>query len=134
MIILVFMTALTMTISVSAQTDKASIEQTIHQFVKATTDRDVHGMHYLLHEKFQSVEKPNILSKSEYMKLLGDRKIGGSAQKAEILFIDLTENSASLKVRFSVGGETTESFVHLYKNDLGSWQILHVLPYSHQKV
>lgn len=134
MIILVFMTALTVTISASAQTDKASIEQTIYQFVKATCDRDVHGMHYLLHEKFQSVEKSNILSKSEYMELLGDKMIGGIAQKAEILFIDIADNSASLKVRISTSGEAKESFVHLYKNDLGSWQVLHVLPYSHQKV
>ena len=59
------MTTVSTSIPANAQTGKTTLEQTIYQFVNAIGDRDVHGMHYLLHEKFQSVEKPGILSKSE---------------------------------------------------------------------
>lgn len=91
-------------------------------------------MHYLLHEKFQSVEKPGILSKSEYMKMLGDRNLGGTELQSDIISVDLGETSASIKVRIAGGSEWAELFVHLCKNDLGSWQILHVLPYIIEKV
>lgn len=127
------MTALTATTSVKAQKAKESIEETVIQFIKASGDRDVHGMYYLLHERFQSVNKTESLTKTEYMKLLGDRKVGGEDQKAEVLFIDMAENSASVKVRISGIGGATESYIHLNKNDLGPWQILHILPFSYQK-
>lgn len=128
------MIAATTSISAHAQTAKAPLEQTIYQFVNAIGARDVYGMHYLLHEKFQSVEKAGILSKTDYMKMLGDRKLGGTELRSQILSVDLGETSASVKVRISGNSEWTELFVHLCKNDLGSWQILHVLPYIHQKV
>ena len=128
------MIAVTPSISAPAQTGKATLEQTIYQFINAIGSRDVYGMHYLLHEKFQSVEKTGILSKSDYMKMLGDRKLGGTELKSQILSVDLGETSASVKVRISTGSEWTELFVHLCKNDLGLWQVLHVLPYIHQKV
>ena len=128
------MTAVITSISANAQTGKTTLEQTIHQFVNAISDCDVHGMHYLLHEKFQSVEKPGILSKSDYMKMLGDRKLGGTELQSDIISVDLGETSASIKVRIAGGSEWAELFVHLCKNDLGSWQILHVLPYIIEKV
>jgi Putative lumazine-binding len=132
-LIILVMTALTASISVNAQKMKESIEETVLQFVKASSDRDVHDMYHLLHERFQSAHRTEALTKTEYMKLLGDRKLGGEDQKAEILFIDVAENSASVKVRISGIGGTTESYIHLNKNDLGSWQILHILPFSYQK-
>lgn len=128
------MTVVTASMSANAQTNKVSLEQTIYQFVNAITNRDVYGMHYLLHENFQSVETSGILSKSDYMKVLGDRKLGGTDLQSQILSVELAETSASLKVRISGSSEWAEFFVHLYKNDLGSWQILHVLPFIHQKV
>lgn len=128
------MAAVITSISANAQTGKTTLEQTIHQFVNAISDRDVHGMHYLLHEKFQSVEKAGILSKSEYMKAFGDRKLGGTELQSYIISVDLGERSASIKVRIAGGSELAELFVHLCKNDLGSWQILHVLPYINEKV
>ena len=85
------MTALTAVISVKAQKAKESIEETITQFVKARRDRDVHSMYYLLHERFQSVTRAESLTKTQYMKLLGDRTVGGEDQKSEILFIDHPE-------------------------------------------
>jgi hypothetical protein len=132
-IIILFMTAVTST-SANAQTGKASLEQTINQFVNAMGDRDVHAMHYLLHEKFQSIEKSSVLSKSDYMKMLGERKLGGTELRSQIILVDLGESSASVKVRISGRFEWAELYVHLYKNDLGAWQVLHVLPYIHDKV
>ena len=128
------MTAVIASISANAQTGKTTLEQTIYQFVNAISDRDIHGMHYLLHEKFQSVEKAGILSKSEYIKMLGDRKLGGTELKSDMISVDLGEASASIKVRIAGGSEWAELFVHLCKNDLCSWQVLHVLPYINEKV
>lgn len=124
------MTAVITSISANAQPGQASLEQTVNQFVNAISDQDVHGMHYLLHEKFQSVENSGIFSKSDHMKLLGDRRMGGTELRSQIILIDLGETSASVKVRISGSSEWAELFVHLYKSDLGSWQILHVLPAS----
>ena len=133
-LIIVFMTAITMTFSSNAQTERAHIEQTINQFVKATSERDVYGMHYLLHETFQDAEFTGVRSKSDYMKLLADRKLGGEDQKAEILSVDIAQGSASIRVKICGNSGSTESYMHLVKNDYGSWQILHILPCLHQKV
>ena len=127
------MTAVTTSISVKGQAKPGSIEQTIYEFVKATNARDVHGMHYLLHESFQSVEKEAILSKTIYMKMLGDKKLGGTSLHPQIISVDLGEKSASVKLRIAGNSQWAELFIHLRKNDLGHWQILHVLPYISQK-
>ena len=128
------MTAVTNSVPASAQTGRTTLEQTVYQFVNAVGEQDVHEMHDLLHEKFQSVEKLGILSKTDYMKMLGDRRIGGVELQSQILSVDLAETSASLKVRLSGSSERGELFIHLCKNDFGSWQVLHVLSYTHQKM
>lgn len=128
------MTTLTLARPSHAQTERTSIEQTVHQFVKATSDRDVHGMHYLLHENFQVLESAGVMSKSGYMKALADRKLGGMAENAEVLYLDITDTAASVKVRIVRGHEKNELFIHLLKSTLGSWQILHLLPYGRVKI
>ena len=116
------------------ETDRTSIEQVIHQFTKATSERDVNAMDYLLHEKFQTFQEVGALSKSEWISLLSDQKIGGVDEKAKVLLLHIAETSASIKIRTSGSKGMTASFVHLTKNRFGAWQILHILPYDRIKV
>jgi hypothetical protein len=127
------MTVLTTSNFSNGQTVRESVEQTVTQFVNASRDRDVHGMYYLLHERFQYFNNTEVLTKSSFMKLLGDGKSGGEDEKAEILFIEVIETSASVKLRTYGKSGASESFVHLSRNGLGAWQIPHILPYTYQK-
>jgi len=113
-----------------AQEEKKYVEQTIVQFVKGTGSQDVYNMNYLLHEGFQALissEEETIVSKSEYMKMLGWKKIGGEELDVEILQLDLTSNMASAKVRTIGKIQTSEAYYQLLMEPNGSWQILHVL-------
>ena len=128
------MTAITVSNIAYTVTDRTLIEETIHQFVKATSDRNLHAMNHLLHEKFQTSQGAGVFSKSRWMELLDERKIGGVEERAEILLRHITEKSSSIKIRTTGGKGMTESFVHLTKNDLGRWQILHILPFYRIRV
>lgn len=128
-----------MSSSLMAQTDQASAEQTIIQFVKATEERDVHGIFYLAHEKFQGIlflkdSKVNsVVSKGDYMKMLVEKKLGGEEQKVEILQLEITQHIVSAKVRITKGVNSLDSIYNLYRDGSG-WQVLYVLPYQTQKI
>lgn len=127
------MTVLAMTLPSMAQTDEELAEQTIFQLVKATEERDVHRMHYLLHENFQAMNNESAVTKGDYMKMLWEKKLGGEEKEVEIPNLELAENIASAKVKISGQSETTESYYYyLFKNGSG-WQVLHILPYRIQK-
>ena len=122
--------------SLTAQTDRLSVEQTIHQFMKATADNDVHSMHYLLHEKFQGVTSPDreeLASKSDYMRMLWGRKFTREEKSIEILYLDLGLNTASGKLKISSKKETFRAYYHFVKGSNGFWQILHIIPYHLEK-
>ena len=124
------MTIAATSIASIAQEEKKYVEQTIVQFVKGTGSQDVYNMNYLLHEGFRALissEEETIVSKSEYMKMLGWKKIGGEELDVEILHLDLASNMASAKVRIIGKSQTSEAYYQLLMEPNGSWQILHVL-------
>lgn len=128
-----------MSTSHRAQTDKVSAEQTIIQFVKATDQRDVHGIFYLTHEKFQAIFMMNesnvnsVGNKGDYMKMLGEKKLGGDEQKVEILNLEIAQHVVSAKVSVTKGGNSLEWIYNLYRDGMG-WQVLYILPYQTQKI
>src|SRR5688572_2066185 len=129
-IITLIMTIAATSIASIAQEEKKYVEQTIVQFVKGTGSQDVYNMNYLLHEGFRALissEEETIVSKSEYMKMLGWKKIGGEELDVEILHLDLASNMASAKVRIIGKSQTSEAYYQLLMEPNGSWQILHVL-------
>ena len=115
------------------QTDRTSIEQIIYQFTKATSERNVNALDFLLHERFQTVQEDGVFSKLEWIKF-GDQKMAGADEKTEVLHLHIAEKSASIKIKTSGAKGSTGSFVHLTKNGSGAWQILHILPYERIKV
>lgn len=117
--------------------EKKFIEQTIVQFVKGTTNRDAYNMNYLLHENFQAVVssvEPSMISKSDYMKMLAWKKLGGIDQAVEIISLEVSDYTAAAKVKIATNGDMQIVFYHLYMESNGSWQVLHVLPYRSEKV
>jgi len=131
------MTLTTLSPSLKAQTDTLSVEQSIHQFMKATADNDVHSMHYLLHEKFQGVtstDRDEMVSKSDYMRMLWGGKFTREEKAIEIRYLDLGLDTASAKLKISSKKETFEADYHFVKGSNGFWQILHIIPYCLEKV
>ena len=132
------MTAI-MSLPTREQTDKVSAEQTIIQFVKATDERDAHGIFYLAHEKFQGIfmldgSKVNsVVNKGEYMKMLWENKLGGEQQKVEIFDLEIAQHVVSAKVRTTKGDKATDSIYNLYRDGNG-WQVLYILPHQTQKI
>lgn len=114
--------------SFSAQDEKQFIKQTIIQFASATAHRDIYSMHYLLHENFQALGlDEEVISKSDYMKMLSVKKLGGEELKVEIRDLDVSFNTSAAKVKIIGKDIMREMYCHLFMNANGSWQILHVL-------
>lgn len=110
--------------------EKKFIEQTIIQFVKGTANRDVYNMNYILDENFQAVIStlgPLTISKSDYMKMLGQKNLGGVELDVEMMSMEISEYAAAAKVKITSNGITHFAFYHLYLESNGSWQMLHVL-------
>jgi hypothetical protein len=136
------MTNLLMTASIphipsSAQEEKKFAEQTIVQFVKGTANRDLYSMHYLLHENFQAVlseDESSIVSKSEYMKLLSAKVLGGEDQDVEIISLDVATYTAAAKVKITSRSDMFEAWYQLFMSVNGSWQILHIIPFAEVKM
>jgi len=131
------MTVAATSIASIAQEEKKYVEQTIVQFVKGTGSQDVYNMNYLLHEGFQALissEEETIVSKSEYMKMLGWKKIGGEELDVEILHLDLSSNTASAKVKIIGKSQINEAYYQLFMEPNGSWQILHVMSCKSVKI
>jgi hypothetical protein len=128
--------AIASTFSSPAQEEKF-IEQTIVQFVKGTSSRDVYNMNYILHEKFQAViaiHEISMISKSDYMKMLAWKELGGTKQDVEIVSLEIAEFTAAAKVKITSIGGVQEMFYHLYRDSNGGWQMLYVLPHGVNKV
>ena len=132
------MTAI-MSLPLREQTDIVSAEQTIIQFVKATDERDAHGIFYLAHEKFQGIfmldgSKVNsVVNKGEYMKMLWEKKLGGDEQQVEIFHLEIIQHVVTAKVRITKGAKSVDSIYNLYRDGSG-WQVLYILPYQTQKM
>lgn len=123
------MTAITSSFSFVEQ-EKKFIAQTIAQFVNGTANRDVYNMNYILHEDFQAVifvDETFVVSKSDYMKMLAGKKLGGMAREVEILSLEVLDCTAAVKIRIISNGEVQVMFCHLYMESNGSWQMLHML-------
>jgi ketosteroid isomerase-like protein len=126
-----------MSITTFAQTDQTAIEQVINQFAKAGDQRDVAELKILLHDDFRIAlnrlfgsEKVELLTKSTYIKLMEDGKLGGDTRVVKILSIDVTQNNASVKVSLKGKDLTFQSYYHLVKNVSGQWQLIHDLPFA----
>ncbi len=125
--------------SLTTRTDQISAEQIIKQFVEATNERDIHGLFYLVHQKFQGIFLPNdslvntVVGKGEYMKMLWENKLGREKQKVEILNLEIVQHIVSANVRLSNGVDSFNCIYNLYRDGSG-WQVLHVLPYQKQKL
>jgi hypothetical protein len=133
-IILSIMTAI-MSLPTREHVDKVSAEQTIIQFVKATDERDAHGIFYLAHEKFQGIfmldgSKVNsVVNKGEYMKMLWEKKLGGDEQHVEIFDLEIAQHVVSAKVRITNNAKSVDSIYNLYRDGSG-WQVLYILPHN----
>jgi hypothetical protein len=115
-----------------AQEEKKYVEQTITQFVKGTSARDIYNLSFILHEDFHALLSKNDLatvSKSEFMKMLSRKKLGGEDQQVKILSLDMAINTASAKVEVKRTNNSFEAYYHLFMEANGSWQILHVIPF-----
>jgi hypothetical protein len=133
-IILSIMTAIT-SLPLKEQTDIVSAEQTIIQFVKATDERDAHGIFYLAHGKFQGIFMLNgskvnsVVNKGEYMKMLWEKKLGGDEQHVEIFDLEIAQHVVSAKVRITNNAKSVDSIYNLYRDGSG-WQVLYILPHN----
>jgi hypothetical protein len=132
-LILIMMTS----VATTAQTDKVLVEQVVNQFAKAGDARDVVQLKALLHDEFRLAmnrlfgsQTVTLLTKTAYLKMMEEGKLGGDSRTVQILSIDITENNAAVKVALKGKALTFQSYYHLVKNVAGQWQLITDLPFA----
>lgn len=134
---LIFIAIIMTSISTMAQSDQVLIEQLVNQFAKTGDQRDVAKLKNLLHDDFRIAmnrlfgsEKVDLLTKSTYLKMMEDGKLGGDNRTVQILSIDITQNNAAVKVALKGKALTFQSYYHMVKNVAGQWQLINDLPFA----
>ena len=123
-------------ISMKAQTEINKVESIIYQFAQSGDERDIEILETtILHEEFRVTlnrlfggEKLTTLSKSAYIQMIKDGKLGGDKRTVEILLLDIIKENAIAKVKLVGSKMTFTSHYLLVKNGEGQWQLLNDLP------
>lgn len=115
--------------------NKAVIEA-VNQFVKSADSRNTEGMKSILHDEFRAVinrlfgnDGVSIMTKEVYLQMLADGKIGGDERKVEILSVDVINNNASVKARFTGKEYVFDTYLLLVKQSNNEWKVINDMPY-----
>ncbi len=112
----------------------------VEAYAKAGDNRDTKTLDQLLHVEFRSVVNRlfgsmdlSVMSKTVYLDLMKQEKIGGDKRKVEILNIDVMDHTAYIKAKFS--GEQLIFTTHLMlaKNAADKWQVVNDMPLIEKK-
>lgn len=122
-----------------AQNEQEKVESAIFQFAQAGDERNIEQLQTsILQEEFKVTinrifgsDKLTMLSKSAYIQMIKDGKLGGDKRTVEILSLDITKGNAIAKVKLTGSKMTFTSYYLLVKNGEGQWQLLHDLPSPH---
>ncbi|MBX2870897.1 MAG: nuclear transport factor 2 family protein [Saprospiraceae bacterium] len=106
-----------------------SIREVVESYSKAGDNQDVEAIEAVLHEGFRVVwndpgkNTVSLISKADYVQLLGAKKIGGDKRKVIIESIDISEG-INANVRVVLDGEKGDfwNLLSLVKHD-GKWLI-----------
>ena len=112
-----------------APSEVNSIRAVVQAYAEAGDHQDVSALELVLHESFRVVwndpdkNTVNLISKADYVQLLGAKKIGGDKRKGIIESIDISEGiKASVRVVFDGEKCIFWNLLSLVKHD-GKWLI-----------
>jgi Putative lumazine-binding len=113
------------------------VREIVELFVKAGDERNISQLDSLLHEQFRVIANQllgssavSLISKDQYLKLIGDGKLGGDRRTIRIESIDIIGKNAAVKVHLKGDKLTFQSFYHLIQSPDDKWQIVQDLPFA----
>ena len=122
------------------ETVHQQLTKVVEEYAKAGDNRDTKTLDQLLHTEFRSVvnrlfgsKDLSVMSKTVYLDLMKQEKIGGDQRKVEILNIDVMDHTAYIKARFSGKKLIFTTFLLLAKNADDQWQVVNDMPLVEKK-
>lgn len=112
-----------------APSEVNSIREVVESYAQAGDNQDTEALEAVLHEGFRVIwndpgkNTVSLISKTDYVQLLGAKKIGGDKRKVIIESIDISEG-INASVRVVLDGEKGDfwNLLSLVKHD-GKWLI-----------
>lgn len=110
------------------------IKQAIETFIKGGDNNDTQLLAEILHKDYQNIqdgffEKPGIfiISKEEYIKLVGDKVFGGKPRKITYHFIEQKGSIAYAQVTLESSVLQFSSLITCVQED-GKWKVITNIP------
>ena len=116
--------------TIEGDKDKKEIQAAIEHFVKGADKQDTEMISTVLHQEAQQffVGPQGLvrIPQNDYIQLIDQKKIGGSARKLDIELIDVNGNLASAKAKMWNEDARFENYFSLMKVE-ESWQIVSII-------
>ena len=136
----IFMSLLALMVSgkLNAQnkSDEKKVKSAIETFSQSADQQDVSKMDNILHAEYRTVANRlfggtdvSVMDKPTYLSMLEEKKIGGDKRDVEIVSVNIVDNNASVVAKFNGKVLKFTSYLHLVKDDKGTWQIINDMPY-----
>ncbi len=115
--------------------DIQKISEAVHAFSEGADNRDVKQLQNLLHENYRAIvnqafgsKEVQFMDKTMYLDLLKKEAIGGDTRTVIILSIDMEDNNAIVKAKFTGQELTFTTFIQLIEDVDGEWRIISDMP------
>ncbi len=121
-------------------TAKDKIVKVVRNFIQGGDERNLATLDKVLHPQFRSTVNKfagrtglTTLSKSAYLQLISENKIGGNARNIAHLAVEVAGPVASAKVEMESEKLQFVSFYELIETEDNVWQLVSDLPYATAK-
>ncbi len=115
--------------------DIMEVTKLVHAFSKNSDERNIDKMDNILHQNYRTIvnqafgsDEIQLMNKTNYLDLLKRKVIGGDKRSVIILSIDMEENNAVVKAKFTGKKLIFTTFIQLVKDSAGKWKIISDLP------
>jgi hypothetical protein len=118
-------------------TTKDKVTKAVYDFIQGGDERNVSTLDRVLHPQFRSTVNKfagstglTTLSKSAYLQLINENKIGGTARNIAELAVDVAGPVAMARVEMKSEKLQFISFYKLVENEDNAWQLVSDMPYA----
>lgn len=119
---------------------KDKIEKAVRHFIEGGDKGNISILDEVLHPQFRSTVNKfagktglTTLTKSDYLQLITENKIGGNSRNIDRLIVDVAGTVALARVEMQSEKLQFISFYELVENENNSWQLIGDLPYASPK-
>lgn len=111
------------------------VSDLVYAFAQSADARDVDRIDTILHKEFRAIVNQafnstelQVIDKGTYLDLMRKEVLGGDERTVTILSIDMEDNNAIIKAKFTGKALIFTTFIQAVKDATGTWHIISDMP------